>query len=121
MANEFCHIELQTSDLGAAKGFYSKLFDWKFESMSMPTGDEYTIIKPEKGPGGGMMKNPAPQAPSMWMVYISVENLDESVKKAVGLGAKIVMGKTSVQGMGFFAVLFDPQGAMFALWEPQSK
>ena len=49
MANSFCHIELGTEDPRAARDFYSKLFDWKFQDMSMPQGD-YTMISVGDGP-----------------------------------------------------------------------
>ena len=121
MTNDFCHLELQTSDTEGAKKFYSALFDWDLESMPMESGEEYTIVKPGKGPMGGIMKNPAPEAPSGWLVYITVDNIEKSLKKAVELGSKMVVGKRPVPGMGSFAMLFDPQGAVFAIWEPERK
>ena len=42
MPNPFCHIELNTTDLGAAKTFYGKLFDWQIEDIP---GGGYTFIK----------------------------------------------------------------------------
>jgi predicted enzyme related to lactoylglutathione lyase len=54
MSNPFAHIELTTSDLGKAKKFYKKLFDWKLTDMPMGPGSVYTMIAPGKGPGGGM-------------------------------------------------------------------
>ena len=55
MANDFCHLELHTTDVGAAKTFYSELFTWELEAMPMGEGQEYTTIKPGEGPGGGIM------------------------------------------------------------------
>ena len=57
----------------------------------------------------------------MWLVYIKVDNLEGSVARAEELGAKVLMGKTPVPEMGTFAVLMDPQGAAFAIWEPSKK
>lgn len=44
MANPFVHVELSTTDLGAAKKFYQALFDWKLEDVDMGGGSHYTII-----------------------------------------------------------------------------
>lgn len=116
MVNDFCHLELGTSDLEGAKKFYGELFGWKLEPHMSPAG-EYTMISPGKGPGGGMMQHHDGNVPPQWMVYITVENVDDYLEKAKGLGAKEIMGKTQVEEMGWFAVLTDPQGAPFAIWE----
>jgi predicted enzyme related to lactoylglutathione lyase len=63
MGNPFVHGELMTNDVGKAKSFYGQLFDWKLEDMDM--GDKiYTLIKVGEGTGGGLMKNPMPNASS---------------------------------------------------------
>jgi predicted enzyme related to lactoylglutathione lyase len=49
--------------------------------------------------------------------YISVESVDDAVAKAERLGAKVMMGKTPVPGMGWFAQLTDPEGNIIAVWE----
>ena len=66
MANPFCHVELNTTDLGKAEKFCSHLFEWKLEPMSMGA-DTYQVIKVGDGTGGGMMKHPVPGAPSSWL------------------------------------------------------
>jgi uncharacterized protein len=66
MANPFVHVELSTTDVNKAKTFYGKLFEWTLEDVPMPDG-AYTMIKPGKGTGGGMMKQLIPGAPSAWM------------------------------------------------------
>ena len=69
MANPFVHVELNTTDVAAAKSFYGKLFDWQLEDVPMPSGS-YTMIKVGSGTGGGMMKHPVPGAPSAWLPYV---------------------------------------------------
>jgi hypothetical protein len=49
--------------------------------------------------------------------YIAVEDVDDFVRKAERLGAKVLMGKHPVPGMGWFAQLTDPEGNIFAIWE----
>jgi predicted enzyme related to lactoylglutathione lyase len=118
MIHNFCHMELQTTDVDGAREFYSNMFGWKFESWQAPDdGGEYAMFNPGEGPGGGIMKLPHEGMPPMWVNYILVESVEEHLAKAIDLGAKELLGKTPVQDMGFFAVLTDPQGAPFCIWE----
>ena len=64
MANPFVHVELSTNDLPKARAFYSQLFDWKLEDMSMDNGT-YTLINVGEGTGGGMMTTPPGRAHRM--------------------------------------------------------
>src|SRR5215212_1729972 len=107
MANAFVHVELNTTDVDKAKGFYGKLFNWKLEDMPME-GGVYTIIKPEKGTGGGMMKHPMPGAPSFWLPYVEVADIKESTQKAKSLGATMIRDVTEVMGMGWLSIFTDP-------------
>jgi uncharacterized protein len=116
VANPFCHVELNTTDVNKAKDFYGKLFDWKLEDM--PGGD-YTMIGVGDGTGGGMMKNPIPGAPSFWLAYVLVDDIQASTKKAKSLGASVMRDVTEIPGYGSFSVLADPTGAHFALWKPK--
>src|SRR5215831_13464722 len=93
MANPFVHVELNTTDVGKAKDFYGKLFDWKLEDAPMPQGT-YTLINVGQGTGGGMVKQTVPGAPSAWLPYVVVDDIDASTKKAKSLGAKVVVDIT---------------------------
>jgi predicted enzyme related to lactoylglutathione lyase len=118
MANPFVHVELQTSDVNKAKKFYQGLFKWELDKV--PNMD-YTMIKVGSGTGGGMMKNPMPDAPSQWVSYVGVENVAATLKKAKSLGAKICMEATDVGGHGIMGVFIDPTGAALALWQELPK
>ena len=119
VANPFCHVELNTTDVSKAKDFYSKLFEWKLEDMPSPGGD-YTMIRVGEGTGGGMMKNPVPGAPSFWLAYVLVDDIQASTKKAKSLGANVMKDVTEIPDYGSFSVLADPTGAHFALWKPKA-
>jgi uncharacterized protein len=120
MANAFVHVELSTSDLGRAKEFYSKLFDWKLQDMPMPGGGgAYTMIDVGNGTGGGMMVNPIPGTPSHWQAYVGVDDIHASTKKAKELGAKILVDVTEVGQYGWMSVINDPTGATLAMWKPK--
>jgi len=118
MGNPFVHVELMSNDVGKAKSFFGKLFDWTLEDM--PMGDStYTVIKVGEGTGGGIMKNPMPGAPSAWMAYVVVDDLKKTTDKARSLGATVMKEVTEVPGMGSFTIITDPTGAMLGLWEPK--
>jgi len=120
MANPFVHVELATTDLPKAKAFYAKLFDWKLKDLPLSTpGGTYTIIEVGKGTGGGMMKQMIPGAPSAWMPYVLVTDIDAATKKAKKLRAKVMKDVTEVEGMGWLSIIVDPTGAVLGLWEPK--
>jgi predicted enzyme related to lactoylglutathione lyase len=116
MGNPFVHVELMSTDVDKAKSFFGKLFDWTLEDM--PIGDmTYTMIRVGEGTGGGMMKNPIPNAPSMWVAYVLVDDLAAATAKVRSLGGKIMKDITEVPGAGSFVIITDPTGAMLGLWQ----
>jgi predicted enzyme related to lactoylglutathione lyase len=121
MANPFVHVELSTTDLGKAKAFYTKLFDWKLEDMPMGDGAVYTLIQVGDGTGGGMMQQMIPGAASAWLAYVEVDDIAAATRKAKSLGATVMKDVTEVMGAGSFSVIVDPTGAHLALWKPKEK
>ena len=107
MANPFVHCELATSDVAKAKAFYGKLFDWKLEDVPMDAGHTYTMIGVGDGTGGGMMKQMIPDAPSMWMPYVLVDDIEAATQKA--------------RSIGRLSIFTDPTGAIIGLWQPSKK
>lgn len=120
MGNPFVHAELMTTDVVKSKAFYGKLFDWQLEDMAMPGGTTYTMIKVGSGTGGGMLRNPMPGAPSSWIAYVGVDDVKQATQKAKTLGATLMKDVTEVPNMGWFSILTDPTGAMFALWQQKT-
>lgn len=121
MANPFVHVELATNDVAKAKAFYGQLFDWKLEDVPMGDGNTYTLIGVGDGTGGGMMKMPMPGAPSMWMAYVLVDDIEAATRKARSLGANVMKDVTEVMGMGWLSIFTDPTGAHIGLWQPKPK
>lgn len=104
--------ELMTSDVAAAKNFYSQLFGWELE-QACTAEMEYTIVKSNGREIAGMMTLPpeAGGAPPNWGIYITVDDVDATAAKAEGLGAKIVVPPRDIPEVGRFCVIQDPQGA----------
>jgi predicted enzyme related to lactoylglutathione lyase len=121
MANPFVHVELNTTDIGAAKTFYGKLFGWKLDDVPMGSGSTYTMIGVGEGTGGGMQAHPVKGAPSGWLAYVTVDDLKASTEKARQLGAKVMQEPIEVMGMGSLSVIIDPTGAALGLWQPAAR
>ncbi|WP_173065482.1 VOC family protein [Sulfurimicrobium lacus] len=111
----FSWNELMTTDVAAAKAFYSGLFGWETEDMSMP-GMSYTVVKAgDKGVGGIMtMPEDAKNMPPMWGAYVTVKDVDETARKAEQLGARILVAPSDIPEVGRFCVIQDPQGAVIS-------
>lgn len=119
MGNPFVHIELNTDDLGVAKKFYKKVFDWTLKDMP-EVG--YTMVDVGKrGAGGGMQKKPMPEAPNNWLPYVEVDDVKKTVAKAEKAGAKVLAPFMEIGEMGAIAVLADPTGAAFGVWAQAKK
>jgi len=117
MANPFVHVELNSTDVEKSKSFYGQLFDWKLEDVKMADGTTYTMIGVGEGTAGGILKNPVPGEPSMWLAYVLVDDVAASTAKAKSLGAKVVRDVTEIPGMGWFSIIMAPTGAGLALWK----
>jgi predicted enzyme related to lactoylglutathione lyase len=112
----FSWSELMTTDVDAAKSFYMSLFGWGARDMAMPSGN-YTTMQVGEASVGGVMKIPAEAEgmPPNWGVYVTVNNVDETLGRVAQLGGKVVMPPMEVPGVGRMAVVSDPQGATFSV------
>jgi predicted enzyme related to lactoylglutathione lyase len=120
MDNPFVHVELNTTDVDKAKKFYGSLFSWKLEDADMGAFGTYTMIKVGSGTGGGMMKHPIAGAPSSWLAYVQVDDIEAATKKAKSLGATVMKDVTEVMGAGWMSIIVDPTGAVLGLWKPKT-
>jgi uncharacterized protein len=120
MGNPFVHVELMSTDVGKAKTFYGKMFDWDLEDIPMPDMT-YTMIRVGEGTGGGLMKNPIPGGPSMFVPYILVDDVAAAKGKAMSLGATVMKDVTEVPNAGTLVIIADPTGAMLGLWQNKTS
>jgi uncharacterized protein len=115
--NHFCWIEMQARDPVAAREFYDGVFGWTYEDMVLPEG-RYTMARA----GGKLVAGLLPQhptragSPAAWYSYIAVDDVKASSQTAVGLGGTLLMGPMPL-GTGTVAVLADPTGGVFLLWQ----
>lgn len=122
------HFEIYGDDPEKLAGFYKDLFGWGFDSVP---GMDYRFVKTvptdangmPTAPGGingGLTTRPMPEA-RFWLNYVDVQSVDTSLDRAQQLGATAIRGKTAVPGMGWFAIVSDPQGNPFGLWQTDSN
>jgi len=113
MRGQFVWHELMTTDAKAAVGFYSKVA--QLTTQPAPFDKTYTTFMASGRPMGGLMVL-AGGAPPNWLSYIGTADVDETTRKAESLGAKVVKAPAPVPDGGRFAILEDPQGAVFAIY-----
>jgi predicted enzyme related to lactoylglutathione lyase len=120
-AGSFCWIELATTDQKAAKDFYSSLFGWSPQDSPIGPSEFYTIFKLEgRDAAAGYTLREDQRAhgvPPNWMIYITVDSADQAAAKAKQLGATMVMPPFDVMDLGRMAVIQDPTGAHFCVWQ----
>lgn len=112
-----CWNEVLTTDDEAAQRFYSGLFGWRDEPMDLGEHGTYHVQNLGDKQAGGIMKNPQNGAPSCWLVYFLVEDLEQATGKAKQLGATSMLEGQPIPNVGRFSLLQDPVGAVFALFQ----
>jgi predicted enzyme related to lactoylglutathione lyase len=116
----FVWPELSTTDQKGAVAFYTKLFGWDVDEQPIGPTETYSMFKLRgKNVGAAYTTRKEEQGvPPHWGSYVSVANADETVKRAQALGAKVFAPPFDVMDAGRMAVLQDPTGAVFHLWQP---
>jgi len=114
------HFEIPTSDPERASAFYQKVFGWKIEKWPGPM--EYWMVTTgtEVTPGinGGLMRNTNVKTTTN---TIGVESVDLAIEAATGSGGKLVMPKTAIPTVGYFAYLEDTEGNLFGVMQPDKN
>jgi uncharacterized protein len=111
----FVWFEYLSGDAKKAQGFYGELFNWGTKDVPMPDG-AYTMIAVGDRTIGGYSKGDGARA--AWMSHLQVANAKETAAKVASLGGKVVQDAFKVGDFGQMAIVTDPDGAAFALWQP---
>jgi uncharacterized protein len=118
VSGAFCWNELGTTNLDAAKSFYSELLGWKLkESNSAGMVYNEIVVDGRENGVGGMYQMGAEygNAPSHWMPYVAVDDVDAKAKQVAELGGKVCVPPTDIPTVGRFCVITDPTGATLSL------
>jgi uncharacterized protein len=118
-----CWVDTSQPDPDAALPFYNGLFGWEFEDV-MPVGSEgkYFIarLRGRDVAGVGSIPEAAPPM-AMWNTYVWVDSADETASKASDAGGAVAMEPFDVMDSGRMAVLTDPKGAAFCVWQAKNQ
>ena len=119
----FCWPELSTTDQKGGVAFYRGLFGWDLNEQPLGPGETYSMfqmrgrevaaaytMRPEERQHG---------APPHWNAYVTVTSADETAKRARQLGGSVLVPPFDVMEHGRMAVLQDPTGAVFQVWQPK--
>jgi hypothetical protein len=118
----FSWTDISLVDVGAGKEFYSELFGWDALDQFDPDGNLIYVLFTKHGDlaaGMGPMP-PEMQAtgfPPMWQSYISVDSVDEVVSTVTAAGGSEVLPAMDVMASGRMAILADPTGGVFSVWQ----
>ena len=110
--------ELMTTDTSKSAEFYTSILGWDKMAMPMPDGQTYWVMtKGEMQTAGMVQMPPEAEAPSNWLPYIGVKEVEATAEKAVELGGKIWVAPTFIAEPAnvHFAVLSAPDGSMFGI------
>jgi uncharacterized protein len=122
MDHTIIHFEIPANDVEKMRKFYSDIFSWKIEKLgfmdyygitTVPVDAKGNLLRP--GVNGGLFKRE--QAQQRPVNYINVESIDEYSKRIVNAGGKIIVLKTEIPSMGWFALAQDPEGNVFGIFE----
>ncbi|CBG75208.1 MULTISPECIES: VOC family protein [Streptomyces] len=115
-----CWTELGTSDLDAAKRFYTELFGWRPRTDPRQEAGGYSIAHLGDAAVAALAPLYQESQPVAWNVSFAVRDADAAVGAVRAAGGTVVLEPMDVFDIGRFAVVYDPGGAAFQLWQARS-
>ena len=123
--SDFVWYELHTPDAASAASFYQAVLGWGTQDSGQKDRNDTAPVTVSNLPVGGLLEKPAASFSNGvkpgWMGYIGVGDVDASVKRLAQAGGIVHRPVEVIPGVGSFAVVADPQGAMFVLFQPPEK
>jgi predicted enzyme related to lactoylglutathione lyase len=120
---KFVWYELMTTNVPAAEAFYHDVIGWTAADSGLP-GKQYSVLSAGAIQVGGMMKLSQEMcdagARPAWIGYVAVDNVDDAAAQLAQAGGTLHRGPEDIPGVGRFAAVADPQGAVFLLFRGNS-
>jgi predicted enzyme related to lactoylglutathione lyase len=120
------YFQIPADDINRAREFYKKVFGWEMQKWnnSEKPEQEYWMFqtqdeKGNPGLGGGLMKRQSPQ--HTVTNFITISSIEEYSSKIEQSGGKIIMPKTEIPNMGFFAVFLDSENNMLGIYQDKES
>ncbi|MEU0738316.1 VOC family protein [Streptomyces sp. NPDC006134] len=118
-----CWVDAQLPDVEAGRRFYGELFGWTFEDRAETDGRTRAPGSPvwallDGEPVAGLAHKPDGRLPTVWTVYFATPDAEALAARITRAGGQVVSAPLPVGELGTAALVTDPQGAVFALWQP---
>jgi len=118
----FNWADLATSDAKSAIAFYSSLFHWTARDISVGSGIFTMLFRNDKAVASLYQLSQQQRAqgiPSHWMAYVAVASTDDTAAQVTQLGGQVLVAPFDILDLGRMALLLDPTGAPFAIWQAE--
>jgi uncharacterized protein len=115
-----CWVDTGQPEPEAAVGFYTELFGWEAEDAMPPDSEgRYFVCRLRGRDVAAVGSQPSESAPPVpvWNTYVWVDSADDAAAKVTGAGGSVVMEPFDILDAGRMAVVSDPSGAVFCLWQ----
>lgn len=113
-----CWVDLMAPDQAKAIAFYSALLGWEVQTGGEESGG-YGMALLGGRPVAGIGQIPEGQEmPVAWTTYLSTSDVDKTVAAVTEAGGQVAVPVLEVMKEGRMAIVSDPAGAVFGLWEP---
>jgi predicted enzyme related to lactoylglutathione lyase len=110
-------VDMGSPGLGEAKEFYSGLFGWECPE-GPPEAGGYSVCTLHGKTVAGLGPQMNPNAPPYWCTYVNVDSADDTLAQIEANGGVVYMPAMDVMDVGRMAIVGDPTGAVFGLWQP---
>ncbi|HVL95916.1 MAG TPA: VOC family protein [Solirubrobacteraceae bacterium] len=116
----FSWVDLATDDIDTARSFYAAVLGWEVEDAGAG-GTTYSLCRRDGDLVAALYEPGDRPVPPGWTSHVTVGDADATAARASELGGAVIEPPTDVPGAGRTALLRDPQGAVFAIWQPRAR
>jgi len=118
LTGKFVWFEYVSKDDKKAQAFFGELFQWKTKEVPMPQGSYRMIALGNDTIGGYLQSLPGVPQHAHWLAHLQVANAQDTANQVKALGGKVAKEPFKVDEVGTMAIVTDPLGAVFSLWQP---
>lgn len=116
--SKFVWFEYVSKDIAKAQGFFGELFNWGVKRVPMPGGDYAMISVGDRTIGGYQVTPPGAPPEAHWLSHLGVADARTTSAQIESLGGKVLKPAFAIDNFGTMAIVADPHGGYFALWQP---
>lgn len=114
--------DLTVENADEVRDFYSRVVGWEPSAVDMGEYSDYSMAPPGGEPVGGVChaRGSNTGLPAQWLMYVTVADADDSARRCVELGGRVLAGPKSFGPTARYCVIEDPVGAVLALYSEQT-